>query len=209
VSSDIKLKKIVDFSDASVFDKVSSIHEKTIQSGFIIKLGRSFLKSLYREIVKSNSSFLIVAYEGSEIIGFIACSENTSKLYKDYIIHNTIRIIPIIFRKLFNIATIKKIIEVLIYPNKSKRIGINPDAEILNFCVLDSCQGKGVGKLLYTEMMDEFKTLSVKEIKIVTGEEQKSAHKFYEKMNAKLATEIAIHKGVMSRIYIASVPSEL
>ena len=98
----------------------------------------------------------------------------------------------------------KKLSETLLYPFKSSSVESNYekiDSEILNFCVAKEIQGMGIGQSLFNKGEEEFRNNSISNIQIVTGGQQKSAHRFYEKCGAKLIASLEIHKNAESLIY--------
>ena len=100
--------------------------------------------------------------------------------------------------------TFKSIIETLFYPAQKFNYDL-PKPEILNFCVSNEFQRKGVGKQLFYALIDKFRQIGIDQIKIVTGENQKKAQKFYESLSAKKVAEIEVHKGIKSLIYTYSI----
>ena len=179
------------------------IHSKEIPDGFLPTLGFSFLSNLYEVFSKSKYSFLLLAIEESRVVGFIAISLNTKLFFKQYLFtqsyKNFYRIPISIFGKVF----IKKTLEVLKYPFKSdkKENYFVSNSEIFNFCVDDSMQGLGVGQLLFSYAVNQLKVSNVKVLKIVTGQNQIGAQRFYKKNGATSSHKIIVHKGEDSMVF--------
>ena len=99
---------------------------------------------------------------------------------------------------------IERILETLKYPQRKENIGL-PKNEILNFCISRDFQRKGIGKKLFTILVDEFKSLNFNRIKIVTGANQIKAQKFYESLGAMKFTNIEVHRDSNSFIYVYNI----
>ena len=185
------------------FLECAKIHSKEIPSGFLPTLGLSFLSSLYEFFSKSKYSLLLLAVEDSKVVGFIVISLHTKLFFKQYLwtqsYKNFYKIPFSIFGKMFIVKTI----EVLKYPFKSKKTKADfvSNSEIFNFCVDSSVQGRGVGQLLFSKAVDELKSSKVKVLKIVTGQKQISAQKFYYKSGATFSHKVMVHKGEESMVF--------
>ena len=189
--------------DHEYFLECAKIHYKEIPNGFLPSLGIPFLSSLYQFFSKSKYSSLLIAVENYTVVGFIAISLNTKLLFKEYLWKESYKNLHKILISKLGIITILKIIEVLKYPFKSKKKKNDfiSNSEILNFCVVSSMQGRGVGQLLFSEAVKELDNNKIKILKIVTGQNQISAQKFYDKCGAIFSHKIVIHDKKYSDVY--------
>ena len=187
------------------FKVIANIHKKIIDTGFLSSFSDHILSELYRAIAKNKSASLIVCHDASDsIVGFIAISFSTKSFYKSFLLGRGLLLAPYLIGRIFSIKFLKKLFETLTYPlrkDKESKIEQDLDSEILNFCVVNQVQGKGVGSLLFFKAIKEFDDNLVSTIKIVTGSNQKSAHNFYEKHGAVLIASSEIHKDIESLIY--------
>ncbi|HKI88427.1 MAG TPA: hypothetical protein VKA38_05320, partial [Draconibacterium sp.] len=62
--------------------QVALLHEQTISEGFLPKLGRSFLVSLYRFLIKKE--LVLVYKEENKILGFISCAISSKGMMKRF-----------------------------------------------------------------------------------------------------------------------------
>ena len=144
-----------------------------------------------------------MAIEDGRVVGFIAISIHTKEFFKQFLktkVFSNLHLIPFAtFGKIFFI----KSLEVLKYPFSNKitnKIFIS-NSEIFNFCV-DGCQqGQGVGKLLFSKAIKQLEASQIKTLKIVTGQMQVNAQRFYYKSGATLSHRIMIHKGEESMVF--------
>ena len=186
--------------DVQLFKQVAQIHKEEIKKGFLAKLGSTLLIRIYRQAAKSPNAFVIIAEKDGVVYGFLAGSKNTGKFYKDFIRSSMIQVMPVMIPRMFSLKTVKHIAETLAYPSKKIQDDI-PKSEIMNFCISSRFQRMGLGKILFDKMMEQFAAMGIRRIKIVTGENQVSAQKFYEKLNAKKVGELEIHQGMKSFVY--------
>ena len=183
------------------FKKISLIHKESISDGFLASLNHSVLIELYKGFAKSYHSKLFVALnDKGDILGFIVLSFSTRKLYKDIIFKRFLLIIPFLLPNFFSFSFLSNIFETLFYPYKDN-LQIDTNSELLNFCVSSYSRGQGVGSKLFLKVNETLKEKKINSIKIVTGQNQTSAQKFYEKHEALLFGTQEVHKGSVSLIY--------
>ncbi len=200
----ITLERLSESAPGRVFVEISNIHIQEISEGFLSSLGATFLTRLYQIFAASPHAELIAALAGDRIIGFICVATNTSEVYKFFIrtagISAAVRLLP----KLVSPARLFRVLETLLYPSKGRSADL-PKAEILNFCVTREMQGKGVGKKLFDAAMTCLKSRGVESIRIVTGEHQRSAQHFYDKIGARRVGDLEVHRGSTSILYVYEI----
>ena len=76
------------FATLEDVDAVAALHASRISEGFLVSLGPAFLRRLYRRVVLSHRSFLLVADDGGAVCGFIAVAENTGALYREFLLRD-------------------------------------------------------------------------------------------------------------------------
>ena len=145
LNSKIEIKQIDRTASVSAFRQIASIHKAEIKEGFLSTLGVSFLSLLYQSLSYSPNSFLILAEDERKIIGFICGGVDTNKVIKHFIIRHGIFALPKLIINLFSLNKIRRIFETILYPAQNVNYDL-PKPEILNFCVSNEFQGKGVGK---------------------------------------------------------------
>jgi GNAT superfamily N-acetyltransferase len=190
-----------------LFDQVANIHREEIDSGFMSTLGHKFLVNMYKSLAVSSHIYLLAAIKDDKILGFICGSTDTGKAYKEVLFKRAVSFLPALLPKIISIEKIRGIIEVFFYPAKKQGKDL-PRSEILNFCVSAVEQHRGIGSLLFSSLVDEFLRVNVDRIKIVTGEEQETAHRFYEKVGARNVGELSVHGGHRSFVYLFEAHSE-
>jgi ribosomal protein S18 acetylase RimI-like enzyme len=201
MSVDIAVERANSSAPRDIFDQVAEIHLAEINEGFLATLGSGFLKRLYRALAESPHAFLLIAMERDVVVGFICGGTDTAKVYRSFMMRWGVLILPSLLPKLFSFHRMKRIVETLLYPSKEEVADL-PKPEILNFCVSSKHQRKGVGRLLFIELVKEFQSRGISRIRIVTGKDQRSAQGFYESLGAEKVAEFEVHEGTASLVYV-------
>jgi ribosomal protein S18 acetylase RimI-like enzyme len=144
------------------------------------------------------------------LLGFICGSTNTKSTFIQVLLRSGIGLIFSLLPNVFSFRTIKKMYETVRYASTgasetASASEVLPRAEILNFCVNGRIQGRGIGRLLFTALCSEFRQRGVATIKIVTGEYQISAQRFYHAAHARLAGNLEIHENSKSVVFLYDI----
>lgn len=194
-------------SGEDVFHQMAEIHREAIAEGFLSTLGERFLTGLYRHLSDMEGAFAFLAMDGTRVQGFVVGAMDTGRVYRSYAKKGGVSAFFALAPKMLSPRRIARVAETLLYPNRKQDDGL-PEPEILNFCVRAECQGQGVGGRLFRALVAEFAERGVGEIRIVTGEGQRSAQDFYEAKGAVLVRSIEVHKGTPSRVYTYRIVRE-
>ncbi len=184
--------------------QIAEIHKQEIKKGFLSSLNIFFLTTLYSAIIKSTSSFCVVAEEGGRVIGFIAGSKNLKEFYRYFLKRYFIQAIFILLPQVFNLQKLRKIFEALFYPQKEKDL---PEAELLTIAVKKDYQGQGIAGQMLFKFIVEMKNRKVKIFKVLVGSELEPAVKFYKKNGFEFVKDINVHKNQVSHVYIYDLES--
>ena len=117
-----------------------ALHATQINQGFLAFLGPGFLRRLYRRIVRTPSSFLLVADSQGTIVGFIAGSTDVAGLYRSFLLRDGIPAGLQAAGRL--ISGWRRVFETLRH-GASNGEGVGRGAEVLSMAVDPSCQGRG------------------------------------------------------------------
>lgn len=186
-------------SDKKNVIQIAQIHLQEINQGFLSQLGLKFLTKLYKAMIFSKNSFVVVAKENNQIVGFISGCTNLNHFYRHFLKKYFFSICFILLPKIFKISIFKKIKETLQYKNTKNNL---PPEELLSIGVVKKFQGQGIAQALLTEFIKEMKKRKVNQFKVIVGEKLPRAIAFYEKMGFKFFSKLSIHQGQSSRIYI-------
>jgi len=198
-----------DFSSGDL-NEIVAIHREQISQGFLSSLGDDILELVFANIIDSKHSFLITAVDKSKSLtcGFICGTVDVRKLYGNFIFKKFFRATFHILPKLLTAERIRKIVETLIYPLKGDHDSV-PRAEFLDFALKAEYQGTGLAQQMFYEAVDAFYSMGIKEFKSPVNERLIVSQRFHEKMGARKASYVQIHKGQTSIVYVFDVPSLL
>ena len=177
------------------------LHQECIHTGKLSSYGERFLKQLYMAIPKCPTGFGEVYEEGDEVLGFVACAESIGRLYRQSLLRRGFFMALPMVRRLVRPRVIKQVIETLRYPSEvSEDL---PAAEILSIAVDPESQGKGIGKMLISAGLEEFKRRGIQQVKVAVLEILPS-NKFYQRYGFKLVQTVE-HHGRATNIYTINV----
>lgn len=182
-------------------EEIASLHIRGISTGFISSLGENFVTSLYEAIAKDENSFGVVAVEDDKVLGFVSFSTSLSGLYKHLILTKGFSFAFILARRMFSFRVFKKVIDNILYPSKMKKAGL-PSAELLSIVIDPKAQGKGIATQLVEKGLQECKSRSIDEVKVLVSADNRPANKLYKKLGFEFHSHIDSH-GVKSNIYVA------
>jgi ribosomal protein S18 acetylase RimI-like enzyme len=178
----------------------AALHASEISEGFLPSLGRPFLARLYRRIVRSPGSFLLVAHDGDAIVGFVAGSERVRDLYRSFLLHDgavaTLTALPRVARSWH------RVLETLRYPAGADddRARPLPSAELLAIAVMPAARGHGAGRQLVAALTSEFQRRGVAAVRVVVGEDNEAAISLYEHCGFSRAARTEVHRGTPSQV---------
>lgn len=195
------LQRIDRQSPESDFRQIAQLHQEEIRNGFLTSLGEDFLMRLYRSLAEDKNVFTVAARRDKEIIGYLCAAISTAGVYRRFLWRNAWRLAPALLPRLVSISTLRRVSETLLYPAKTAMSNL-PEPEILNFCVKSSAQRCGVGRGLFQTLCDEFTRRGLQQLRIVTGQSQVSAQRFYESLGAVRVGSIEVHNSVPSLVYV-------
>jgi len=183
--------------------RAAQLHIEGIPTGFISSLGPRFVTELYKAIAKSRHAFGFIAEDDSgQVLGFIACADDVSKLYREAIFLRGIPLLLPLLKHLLSPSTVKHILQTLLYPKKVEEKF--PPAEILSVAVDARARGRGIGGRLMEAALAEIRRRKIPSVKVLVGENLEPANAYYQKWGFKLVGRIP-HHGHILNIYVKEV----
>lgn len=183
---------------------VASLHKKEISESFLGNLGDSFLEFMYRSFLKLDEFICFVAYENDKAVGFICGSENTSRLYREFLRTNFLAVLTKVSISMLKPSVFIGIIETLTY-GRRRTNGDLPVAELISFAIQKPNRGQGTARALFVALVKTFEERKIDQFKVVVGVNLLAANAFYKKMGLKFVVETQIHSGKPSFIYVATI----
>ena len=194
-------------SDATA---VAQLHKTAIPTAFLSSLRTDVLANIYRSMSGSPHATLAVAADGSQqVVGFVSGANSVKAFYLDFIrsrfawkagwsfLISAQRHIPSLALRAF---------ETVQYPFRKKATATDlPSAELLSIAVDEQWRGTPVAAQLMEALKHDFRQCDEQQFKVVVGEGNLRARRYYEKMGGQLAARIEVHQGNTSCVYIFSV----
>lgn len=181
--------------------QLAALHVGRIREGFLSSLGEPFLRRLYRRIVRSPNSFVLVAADADGIAGFVAVATDVKRLYQAFVIRDGVIAGLAAAPRLARSAG--KVFETLRYPaaaaSESEPL---PPAEILAVSVAERAARRGVGHRLVLAALDELERRGVSSVKVVAGADNVAALGLYERCGFARHSRIAVHAGTPSEVLV-------
>src|SRR5439155_26715384 len=159
--------------------------------GFLPSLGVPFLTRLYRRVVRAPGSFLLVATGDDGVVGFIAGTGDTGRLYRDFLLRDgamaAARAAPRLVRSW------RRVLETLRYGTADGAVAL-PPAELLAVAVSPASRGQGAGRLLVEAFVAELERRRVAGARVVVGAGNGRAIGLYRACGVRPATTIGVHR---------------
>jgi ribosomal protein S18 acetylase RimI-like enzyme len=170
------------------------LHAGQISEGFLASLGPGFLTRLYRRVARSPGSFLIVADEDGDQIGFLAGTLDVGKLYKRFLVRDgavaAIASAPRLLRAW------RRALETLRHGGHQTARG--GSAELLAIAVDPRWRSRGVGALLVESFLGEVRLGGARAAHVVVGASNGPAIALYQRSGFEAAETFELHQGTMS-----------
>jgi ribosomal protein S18 acetylase RimI-like enzyme len=171
------------------------LHAESITEGFLAGLGTPFLSHLYRRVVRTPESFLLVAEAEAEVVGFVAGSLDLRGLYRSFILHDGIR------------AAVSSLPRLLgawprAWETLRHGVGAGPspgaEGELLAIAVDRRWRRRRVGALLVDGFVAELDRRDVADARVVVGADNAAAIDLYQRAGFGPVERFELHRGTFS-----------
>lgn len=187
--------------------QVAALHIASIDQGFLSTLGVRFVALMYRAIDECESSAVFVDESEGRIVGFVAGASGMRSIYK-----RMLRYWPALFVTLLpsvvNPRRVWRILEILKYSRAHQDSDDLPSAELLSIAVDPAYRGQHRADFLYQQLAAYFRDRGDVAFKITVGKALAPAHRFYTRMGAVPMTDVEVHEGNMSTVYVQRLQDE-
>lgn len=186
----------------------ASLHATRIDQGFLSSLGAGFLTRLYRRIVRSPESFLLVAEATStvttgpsssartgSVVGFIAGTTDLRALYRSFLLHDGIVAGLVAAPRL--VRNWRRVTETLGHGSDSGA-GAAEGTELLAVAVDPVVTGRGVGLALVEAFLQEVDARGLAAAHVVVGADNDRAVALYGRAGFTVARKFELHAGTRS-----------
>lgn len=184
---------------AAEVDVVARLHVNAIGEGFLATLGRRFLARLYRRMLRSERSFVLVAADGTDVLGFVAVAEDTRAFYREFLLRDGFIAGMAALQGLLRRP--RHVWETLRYGASADVSGL-PRAEVLAVAVDAAARGRGLGTRLLEEALSELGRRGVRSARVVTVPDNEAARRMYEAAGFERRATIELHHGVAQDVLV-------
>lgn len=171
------------------------LHAEQIAGGFLSFLGPEFLTRLYRRICRSTSSFLLVAEERGQIVGFVAGCTDLRSLYRAFLLRDGLASAFGALGRL--LRGWRRALETLRH-SSADAVGTGRGVELLAIAVDRSHQGRGIGNQLVEAFLERVTADQVQAAYVVVAAENVQAVSLYRRAGFVGADEFELHAGSAS-----------
>lgn len=178
---------------------IARIHRESISTGFLSSLGLNFLTKLYEFIISNGYSNCYVYVINNKIVGFCCITNDSKRLYGDFLKKHLLLAAKITIINLFKIDTLRKIVDHLFYNSKKDKL---PNAELLSVAVISGYKRKKIGSQLFDYIQNKFKKQNIKKFVIATGANNIESNEYFKSQDCKLYKKTQLHHNQDSHIYI-------
>lgn len=185
----------------SVYQSVARLHIRNIDQGFLAALGENFLTLLYEAIEQEPTSLLLLAREGTEVVGFVAASTAGLRPIMRRMLAHPLRLGASLLPALVSPSKLARMIEVVSGGSSAPAVPL-PRAELLSIAVDPEHRGRGHAQKLYESLCLQFIGRGEREFRVVVGDGLARAHRFYRQLGARPAATMEVHKGKSSTVYV-------
>jgi ribosomal protein S18 acetylase RimI-like enzyme len=170
----------------------AALHAGQIGEGFLTILGPGFLRRLYRRVVRTPGSFLLVVEDGETTVGFLAGSTDVSGLYRSFVLRDGAAAAFQCGGRL--LRSWRRVVETLHHGTGATVDG----AELLAIAVDPAIRGRGAGTLLVDGFLSEIERRRQTAAHVVVGADNGSAVALYRRAGFRTAERFELHPGTES-----------
>ena len=179
---------------------IAALHAACIHEGFLVRLGRPFLRRLYRRAARSSHAFVLVIGDDNkgDVRGFIAATEDTRAFYREFLARDALVAGIVALPRIA--GAIRSVFETLRYGVRDH--GDLPAAEILAVAVSADLRGQGAGVALITAALRELSCRGIASARVVTAVDNDAALHAYERAGLRRCGMTQVHRGVAQAVLV-------
>lgn len=181
--------------DKKIINAITVLHLDAFPDFFLTKLGKRFVRLLYKCYLKDDESGIIIAKDGDGIIGFIAYSKNYPSFYKKLIKKHVVKFaLCSIGAAIKHPSFIKRLLGAFRKSDEVKKT--EKYVEIASICVDPKKSRKGTGTLLIDYIKNNIDYSVYKYINLETdADDNDKVNNFYVKNGFTLERTYTTREG--------------
>jgi ribosomal protein S18 acetylase RimI-like enzyme len=180
---------------------LAALHHDELADSFLAALGPGFLAVLYRRILFDQRSAAIVAESGHRVVGFVAGTDDTRRLYATFVRRDAVRAGVAAGPRL--LLALPRVVETLAYP---RRVGTQqvqlPAAELLSLAVSRDARRRGTGAALVRHLQQDLAARGVGALRVVVAADNEAAVAVYRACDFVPVGRTEVHRGRISEVMV-------
>jgi glycosyltransferase involved in cell wall biosynthesis/ribosomal protein S18 acetylase RimI-like enzyme len=181
------------------------LHREALPDAFLPTLGDGFLRRLYRAMAADPQSVVLVAENGSGVIGFAAGTVSVRSFYRRFIRRHGAGAALALAPHLLRPGALRRVVETVRYPAV---VAGAPEAELLSIAVAPGSESMGVGRVLARNLLAGLARRGAEVVRVVVAADNKRANRFYAAVGFRPAAELEVHDGIPSRMWAINSTEE-
>ncbi len=177
---------------------LAGLHAQAIDTGFLPRLGRGFMRRLYRAMVSWPQAVVIVAEMDGTPVGYVAGVADTDDFYRHFLRRHAISAGISALPRLIRPTNLRKAFETMRYEAPE----LEADAELLAMAVIRDVRGRGIGGELGRRFLAAMAERYAGPVRVVVGAANDAAIGAYRRMGFEDAAQIEVHRGDRSLILV-------
>lgn len=175
---------------------LARLHMEAIDTGFLPRLGSSFMERLYSAMLEWDGAEIYVADGVWRPVGFVAGVTDVSAFYKHFIKRHGIGAGMAAAPRLIRPAVLRRAWETLTYAGDHGGVR----AELLSMAVAPEARRRGLASRLGAALLDSLEARGEQRVKVVVGAENHAAIAAYQKMGFDPSGTVEVHAGERSEV---------
>lgn len=180
---------------------IAALHQEEIPWGQLANLGPGIVAAFYRTLLDSDLGFAFIAERDGLPLGYVTGIVHWRRFYRTFVRRHWVLAARLLIRRLFDVGRWRRLVETTRYATTATL----PDAELLAIALRPEARGTGTADVLVHELLSEFASRGVTQVRVTTASENVAAARIYERAGFQLRGEVAIHRGEGARVYVISV----
>jgi ribosomal protein S18 acetylase RimI-like enzyme len=193
---------IYKLNDKQLINDIALLHRKAFPRFFLTQLGVSFLKTLYLGYFEDEKSDILIAKKDSEIVGFLAYSEDYPRFFKQLIKKHIVRFAFCSAKAaILHPSFIKRILGA--FKKSNSVVKEERYVELASICVDPESEGEGIGSMLIEKLKGTVDFSIFAYISLETdAKNNDSVNRFYQKNGFSLSRSFETKEGRLMNEYI-------
>ena len=183
---------------------LARMHAEALPRAFLPLLGDRFMRRLYRAMVRDPQAVVVVAEEGTAVVGFASGVASVKAFYRRFYRRHGLPAALGAVPRLVRPGILRRIRETARYPAGARDL---PQAELLSIAVEGTSRSKGVGRVLGEGIVAGLARRGADRVKVVVAGDNEGARTFYRRLGFEPLEEIEVHEGTTSDVLVRSCGS--